>query len=69
MGPADERLAPEHALLTTTEVAARLTISRRTLQRMVAAGEFPAPMRRNRKWIRWRLADVQQFLDSRARPA
>ena len=69
MGPAEERLASEHALLTMTEVAARLTISRRTLQRMVAAGEFPAPIRRNRKWVRWRLADLQYFLDTRARPA
>jgi excisionase family DNA binding protein len=68
MGPANDCLAPEHALLTMTEVAARLTISRRTLQRMVAAGEFPAPLRRNRKWVRWRLADVQRFLDTRAAP-
>jgi excisionase family DNA binding protein len=51
-------------LLTAREVAYRLSISRRTLYRMLARGEFPLPVRRSRRWVRWRTRDLQQVLDS-----
>ncbi len=49
-------------LLTPAEVANRLHVSKRTLFKMVSAGEFPQPMRRNRKWVRWLEDDVSGYL-------
>ena len=48
-------------ILTADQVAEMLQVSRRTFDRMVAAGEFPRPMRRNRKWIRWTQADLEAY--------
>jgi excisionase family DNA binding protein len=49
-------------LLTSQDVAERLSISVRTLQRMVARGEFPRPIRFSRKWVRWKRSDVDTYL-------
>ncbi len=35
----------QHELLTLPEVAARLRVNRRTLERLIAAKEFPAPLK------------------------
>jgi prophage regulatory protein len=50
-------------LLTARDVAARLSMSTRTLYRLVAAGSFPRPVRLGRRFARWRASDVQRFLD------
>lgn len=34
-----------HELLTLPEVAARLRVNRRTLERLIAAKQFPAPLK------------------------
>ncbi len=49
-------------LLTAREVAGRLSISVRTLHRMVASGHFPQPVRRSRRWVRWRTLDLQRYV-------
>lgn len=49
-------------VLTPGQVAARLTVSRRTLERLVAAGEFPAPMKIGRA-SRFHPGDVAIYLE------
>lgn len=43
--PSSTPVAEESALLTYPETARALTISRRTLERMVSAGDFPQPVK------------------------
>ena len=50
-------------LLTADQVAGKLSVSKRTVYRMVAVGELPAPVKRNRKWARWPVTDVHAYLD------
>jgi predicted DNA-binding transcriptional regulator AlpA len=49
-------------LLNAKAVAERVQVTPRTLWRMVAAGEFPQPLRRGRKWSRWFARDVDEYL-------
>jgi prophage regulatory protein len=51
-------------LLTSREVSARLSISIRTLYRMLQRGQFPRPIRLGRRGVRWKTADVQRYLDT-----
>jgi excisionase family DNA binding protein len=53
------RRLPDADLLTPVEVARLLKVTRRTLQRMVARGEFPTPHRLTLKTIRWPRAAVE----------
>lgn len=47
------------------DLAEMLAISVRTLYRKVARGEFPAPVRIGKGTTRWRMRDVQAYLDGR----
>jgi excisionase family DNA binding protein len=60
------QLAPEqgHDLLTATQVADRLSISVRTLYRLLARGALPRPVRYNRKLVRWKKCDIDHYVDS-----
>lgn len=49
-------------LLTADQVAQRLSMSVRTLLRLVKADRFPKPVRYNRKLIRWKAADVARYI-------
>lgn len=49
-------------LLTALETARRLSVGVRTLFRMAAAGQVPAPVRFNRKLVRWRAVDIEAHL-------
>ncbi len=49
-------------VLTASQVAARLTVSRRTLERLIAAGDFPAPLKIGRS-SRFHPGDVATFLE------
>lgn len=49
-------------LLTSQQVARRLSLSVRTLWRLVRAGKFPQPVRYNRKLVRWKAADVARYI-------
>lgn len=53
----------EPLLLTSYQVAEKLSISMRTLWRLVAAGKFPQPIRYNRKLIRWKSSEVIRYIE------
>lgn len=58
-------------LLTLNETAQRLAICKRTLERLIAAGEFPAPLKIGRS-VRVAESDLQLFLETlrvKAHPA
>jgi excisionase family DNA binding protein len=50
-------------LLTSQQVAAALGISVRTLWRLVSGGNFPQPVRYNRKLVRWKASDLRAYLE------
>jgi excisionase family DNA binding protein len=58
----ERQAGPE--LLTSQQVAERLSVSVRTLWRLVAAGKFPQPVRYNRKLVRWKTMDVVRYIES-----
>jgi excisionase family DNA binding protein len=53
-------------LLTLNATAETLSISKRTLQRMIAAGEFPAPIKVG-PTTRIRLEDLEHFIERQQR--
>jgi excisionase family DNA binding protein len=57
-----EREEPRE-LLTPQQVAERLSISTRTLWRMLAREELPPPIRYTRKLVRWKAADIAAYLE------
>lgn len=50
-------------LFTRDQVAAQLGVTVRTLNRMVGRGEFPPPLKRNRRWARWYASDLAGYLN------
>ena len=50
-------------LLTLEDVAGVLQVAPRTVQRMVAVESFPAPIQISPQRQRWRLADVDAWLE------
>ena len=67
-----EGLVPEPdavpSLLTAGDVAGLLRIAPRTVQRMVATGDFPAPIPITPGRARWRRADIDAWLEQRGTP-
>jgi predicted DNA-binding transcriptional regulator AlpA len=60
--------APAHTptlLVSAADLARALSVSVRTVWRMVAAGQLPQPIRFNRKLVRWTLASVVEALQQR----
>ncbi len=53
-------------LLTSRQVAEKLSVSVRTLWRLVATGKFPQPIRYNRKLVRWKNSDVMRYIEGLA---
>lgn len=53
--------APPRTLLTPDDAARALSISRSTLDRMVAAGRLPKPVRISDRRIGFRVADIEAF--------
>jgi excisionase family DNA binding protein len=53
-------------MIDVREVAEILSISTRSVWRLVASGELPQPIRFGRN-VRWRLADVEAWIDARAK--
>ncbi len=49
-------------LLKAQQVAQRLSISVRTLWRLVDRGKFPRPIRYTRKLVRWKTSDLTDWL-------
>jgi len=54
-------------LLTVEQVAERLSMSVRSLQRMVKHGKFPPPIRYTRRLVRWKRSELTAWVD-RQRP-
>jgi len=55
-------------LLTLQAVCAALSVSRCTIKRWRKAGTFPEPIRLQRGApLRWRLRDIESFIDRRQR--
>jgi predicted DNA-binding transcriptional regulator AlpA len=63
MSTVSEQKVVQQGLLTSQHVADRLAVSVRTLWRLVKRGEFPQPIRYNRKLVRWKSGDVQRYID------
>jgi excisionase family DNA binding protein len=51
-------------LLTSQQVAEMLSVSVRTVWRLVASGKFPQPVRYNRKLVRWKTVDVVRYIEA-----
>lgn len=47
-------------LLTARQVAERMSVSIRTLWRLVQKDQIPQPIRYNRKLVRWRINDLEE---------
>ncbi len=52
-------------MLTRAQVLKVLGVSRTTLWRWQAAGEFPSPLRLGDATFRWRRAEIEAWLESR----
>jgi excisionase family DNA binding protein len=48
--------------LTIQQACKILDVSERTFRRMIAAGEFPKPLRCNKRWVRVLKSDIEEFL-------
>ncbi len=54
-------------LLTVREVSEMTGLSRSTIYSMVAAGDFPKPVRIGARAVRWHENEVRTFITSRPR--
>ena len=54
-------------LMEPDAVAALFRVSKQTLRRWWQAGLFPAPLRCGRRSIRWRLSDIQTFIEKKGK--
>ncbi len=54
-------------LLDARRIAGLLGVHERTVWRLVSAGELPQPIRLGTKMVRWRLSDLESFLEQRMR--
>ncbi len=53
-------------LLTVEQVAKRLSVSARTVWRMLARGTLPQPIRYSRKLVRWKSTDLAAWLEQQS---
>ena len=58
-----QAIDPAGQLLTVKDVGRMLKVHVRSVWRMAATGNLPAPLRLGEKTLRWRLADVLAYLD------
>jgi excisionase family DNA binding protein len=64
MAVQEPEISPE--LLTSQQVAEKLSVSVRTVWRLVASGRLPQPVRYNRKLVRWKNSEVMRYIESLA---
>lgn len=57
----------DNRLLRLREVLARCGLSRSTLYRQMGEGAFPRPLRVGVRAVRWREAEIEDWLASRPR--
>ncbi len=53
----------ERLLVTTAQVASMLSISKREVERMVADGRLPQPIRLGKRLVRWNLDTIRRWVD------
>ncbi len=53
-------------LYTQEQVAELFGVTVRTIHRWVHQGDFPAPIRIHRRWVRWTPKQINAFLDSKS---
>jgi predicted DNA-binding transcriptional regulator AlpA len=63
----DTAVAVRGEFLTVDEVADRLRVGKRTVWRWVARGSMPQPLRFSTICVRWRIADIDRFIEEVAR--
>jgi predicted DNA-binding transcriptional regulator AlpA len=56
--------APPPKLISSEDIAAILRVSVRTVFRLRARGDLPPPVEVSRNIVRWRWADVKEYLDN-----
>jgi prophage regulatory protein len=54
----------EIEFVTARDVAELLCVSPRTVWRWASSGQLPAPVRVGPRCTRWRVSDLQRYLDS-----
>jgi prophage regulatory protein len=57
---------PTSDLLTVNDVARRLKVGVRTVWRWLAQGRLPQPLRFTALCVRWRIADLNRFIEEHA---
>lgn len=57
-----ERESDDCSLITKKKLAEMLSVSPRTLQRMLSAGKIPSPVQLGRKMIRWRVNEIKNWI-------
>jgi predicted DNA-binding transcriptional regulator AlpA len=55
-------MANMEGLITANAVAEKLGVCTRTLWRMVKRGQVPPPIRFNRKLVRWRATQIDEYI-------
>ena len=65
VGKSESTPMVEQALLTVKQVSKLLQIHPRTCWRMSATGDIPKPITIAKKVVRWRLSDLQRFLEAK----
>jgi len=63
--PKPSQVSP-NPLLNRLEAAAYCGLSATTIDRMRAAGEFPAPIQLTKRRVAWRRTDLEKWIDERA---
>ena len=54
-------------LLTRLEVEKVVSLSRSAIYRLMRSGDFPEPIQVGTRAVRWRLSEIQEWLESRPR--
>ena len=54
-------------LLTRTEVENRVRLQRSSIYRLMRLGKFPEPVRVGERCVRWKLDEIEQWLEGRPR--
>ena len=55
-------------LLKLSEVRTIVPYSNASIYRMIADGDFPAPLKLGKNRSAWRLSDIRHWIDSRPQP-
>ena len=51
-------------LLTRRQIEEKFQLSRSAIYQMMSQGRFPRPLRLGKKCVRWRLQDIEHYIES-----